>query len=63
MIIAVSEEIKGTPTEGQTVAQTVKNTIDYLKQGKVSRNEATDLKKASERAISDMDVGKSLGRW
>lgn len=46
--------------EGQHVQHTVRQTIDYLRAGKVTRGEATDLRQAADRAITDHDVARAI---
>jgi hypothetical protein len=47
--------------KGQQVAAHVRKTVEYLRDGKVTRAEATSVKTAAERAISDLDLSRSVG--
>ena len=47
-------------TEGLQVQADVHKVVDHLRAGRVTRTEAVEVKDAATRALTDMDVARSV---
>ena len=47
-------------TEGLQVQADIAKTVDHLRAGRATRKEAVEVKDAATRALTDMDVARSV---